>query len=350
MIQEIALGLIYAKQNNRQSFTGIDDLASSILEHGLIQPITVRPDGNGRYIILAGERRYRAHQHAGLETIEAIVKDDISSSQSYLITLLENDNRQETNDIEKALGYSRAIDTLGLEPADLARAIGKRIDYIDRRLALLELRPDIQKLVADGQLLISYALAMAGLDHDRQLIAMKALNDNPAPTLAWFRTIAGELLDQQTQLGLDFGLFGDGSEIAELEPVTITMPSDPADYRPSFDPSHMASSVANELERWQTAMAGWQHLGKIAKCDQCQAIIIVLEAMARALPAMASSDNPADRVWRLLLERGPMTTRSIYQFANIARAQWLTIKSNLLADGRILESSSGRGYRYTAIQ
>jgi ParB/RepB/Spo0J family partition protein len=346
MIQDIPIDLIKGQQNNRSVFTGISDLADSIMAHGLLQPITVKPDpaGDG-YILLAGERRYRAHVHANLKTIAADIRQ-VSSSEGYLITLLENDNRQATNDIDKAVGYDRAINEFSMTKQELSKAIGKRLDYIDRRLALLHLRSDLQKLVADRQLPITYAGAMVELDHDRQLIASKALNENPAPTIAWFARICGALLDQQNQIGFDFGMFG-APEDALPEALQVSLPDDPSDYRPSFNGAAMLDDLARQVDQWTIARDGWRELGKTNKVDQCQTIIDMLDAMARAMPAAMPATSPADRIWRLLADNGPMTTREIYQYGNIDRAQWHAIRAQL--SDRISEARAGRGYRYTAI-
>jgi ParB/RepB/Spo0J family partition protein len=346
MIEHIPIELIKAQQNNRSVFTGISDLADSIMAHGLLQPITVKPDpaGNG-YILLAGERRYRAHVHAGLKTIAADIRQ-VSSSEGYLITLLENDNRQDTNDVDKAAGYHKAIHDHGMTKQELSKAIGKRLDYIDRRLALLHLREDLQKLVADRQLPITYANAMTDLDHDRQLIASKALNENPAPTISWFARICGELLDQQNQIGFDFGMFGAPDDPLP-DDLIVSLPDDPSNYRPSFNGAAMLDDLARQIDQWTIARDSWRELGKVNKVTQCQTIIDMLDAMARALPAAMPADNPADRIWRLLADNGPMTTRQIYQYGNIDRAQWLTIRAQL--SDRISEAKAGRGYRYTAI-
>lgn len=351
---DIKLELIDTRQNNRQKFTGIDDLALSIAKHGLIQPITVKPANDGRYTLLAGERRYMAHlwlQSNGhnVNTISANVLD-VTDNESYLITLLENDNRVQTNDIEQGVGYHRAMTDYGMSMANLARAIGKRKDYIERRISLLSLRDDIQKLVADGQLSIGYAVAMIELDHNRQFIALTALRDYPngSPSLTWFRNVTAELLTQQGQMSMSFGLFGDGSDMVIPSIAKVTLPDNPKHYRPSFNPLNMTDDIKQQLDHWRQNMDQWNNLGKPNMVDQCETVVTMLEAMLSAMPAIVASDNPADRIYRVLLERGSMTTRQVYQYCNIDKTQWGSIKFSLLTSGRIVETKAGRGYRYNA--
>jgi len=347
MIEHVALSRIRAKQNNRESFADIDSLAASIAQYGLMSPITIEPANDGNYTIIAGERRYRAHVMLGLETIKADIVEK-SPAESYLMTLLENDNRQQTNDIEKAKGYHKAICDHGLTMADLAIAVGRRQDYIERRLSLLRLRPDVQKMVSDGTLPITYANCMVDLDNNRQLLAIKALNDNPTPTVTWYRKITGELLDQQNQQSFDFGLFGNGDDMRLPDELKVILPDDPAGYRPRLDPANMIGSLELEISKWAIARDGWRELGKDSKAGQCQAIIDILGAIMATLPAAMPAESDSERIRRLILDHGSMTTREIYQFGNIARAQWQTIKAEIGA--ALIETPAGRGYRYSIAQ
>lgn len=351
----IPIEQIFTRQNYRTNFDDIDTLALSIYHYGQKTPITVKPADNGQYALIAGERRYRAflylleHGYHGpsVDTIRAEVEHG-TDKDSFLSTLSENLARQQTNPIEDGRGFAHGLE-LGHTIETMALISGLRCDAIERRLSLLNLRDDIQKLVADGNLGITYATAMIELDHNRQLLAMCAFQDNPTPSIKWYRGIVAELLEQQRQQSFSFGLFGDGSDMVLPDNMKVTLPDNPKHYRPSFNPLNMTEDISQQLAHWQQTTAAWDTLGKPNMVAQCKTIVDMLAAMLAALPAVAASDNPADRVYRTLLERGQMTTRQIYQFCNITRSQWGTIKFNLLTAGRISEIKAGRGYRYNAV-
>jgi ParB family chromosome partitioning protein len=114
------------KDQPRKSFdkTAIEELAASIKEHGLLQPIVVKPLTNGTYRIIAGERRWRACRLAGLEKVPVIVKD-LGEQEVMEVALIENLQRQDLNPVEEALGYRALIDTYNLTQEEVAVRVGK---------------------------------------------------------------------------------------------------------------------------------------------------------------------------------------------------------------------------------
>ena len=349
-IVEIPVNKLHDRDNNRENLGDIAGFATGIEEIGLIHAIEVKPDSviPGDYTIVAGHRRYYAFIHLERVTIPCIVKSGLSPAQSYLITLAENNNRLETNDIEKARGYHHGIHNLGLDIEIIAKSDGRTKSYITRRLDLLSLRDDIIKTVSDGQLLIGYAHCMVNLDRNRQQMAMLALRDNTSPSVKWFKTICNELLSQQSQQTMTFGLFGDGSDMVIPETIKAVKPPEPAGFMPDFSPATINADIANQLIIWRQAYDDWQSLGKANKANQCQAIVTTLQSIAEVLPALAPIETkPADRIFNLIADHQSLTTRAIYQLGNINKAQWLEVKSNLLENGRIVETASGRGYRYS---
>lgn len=341
---EISTDLIDAEQNNREDFSHVPGLAESIKARGQDQPITVVRKAGGRYLLIAGESRTRACRLLGIP-VKAIVREDLSRRDGYMLTLAENDARKETNDLEKALGYRRAIDDHGYTVADIAQHTGKRPDYIERRLNLLTLREDVQKLVKDGQLSIGYANLMVGLDVNRQLIAMRQFRENPSPTVRWFASVCGDLLAQQQQQGL-FG-WGYGEGVAEQVPAKVVLPPDPARYRPSFSSGNMRQSVADELGKWEEAGAGWAKLGKDNKTESCRAICQVLACWLESLPDVPEVDQAAEKLAGLLAERGTMTTREVLQYANMDAAEAGPVLERMSQAGRITKEKAGRGWRYS---
>jgi ParB/RepB/Spo0J family partition protein len=187
--------------NDRRSFdpAKLAELAESIRQNGLAQPITVRPLA-GRFQIVAGERRFRAVRDLlGWPTIPAIVRvlDDATASA---IMLAENLNRVDLNPIEEAQAFDVRIRHLGWTEQQVADAVGISLEIVRRRLSLLALVPDAQFLVAKGHLPIGHAECLVRLDVNRQRIALRTLNDSARlPTLAVWRSFISQLLEEQAQ-------------------------------------------------------------------------------------------------------------------------------------------------------
>jgi ParB family chromosome partitioning protein len=144
----------------------LGELAASIAQVGVLQPVLVRPAG-GRYELIAGERRWRAAQRAGLTTVPAVVRttDDASSVEHALV---ENLHRQDLTPLEEAAAYQQLIEDFGLTHDDVARRVGKSRSTITNALRLLGLPPAVQHLLADGKLSAGHARALLGTP-DRSL-------------------------------------------------------------------------------------------------------------------------------------------------------------------------------------
>lgn len=146
----------------------LTELSASIAEMGVLQPILVRPLGDGAFELVAGERRWRAAQRAGLATIPAIVRttDDASSVEQALV---ENLHRQDLTALEEAAAYQQLLDEFGLTHDQMATRVGKSRSAITNSLRLLGLPPAVQHLLADGQLSAGHARALLGTpDRARQ--------------------------------------------------------------------------------------------------------------------------------------------------------------------------------------
>lgn len=146
----------------------IDELAKSIEIHGVIQPILVRPSGEG-YEIVAGERRWRAARRASLKQIPCIIRE-LSEEQNMLVSIIENMQREDLNPIEEAGALNQMITTFGLTQEEVSKSIGKSRPYIANALRLLKLPPEIQEMVAAGSLTSGHARAIAGIkEKEKQL-------------------------------------------------------------------------------------------------------------------------------------------------------------------------------------
>ena len=129
----------------------IKELSSSIIEHGIIQPLVLRKIDKERYEIVAGERRWRAARAAGLEKVPSIVRD-FTDEENMIIAIIENMQREDLNSIEEAEGLRQMIETYGFTQEEVSRSVGKSRPYITNALRLLKLPPNIQEKLADGQI------------------------------------------------------------------------------------------------------------------------------------------------------------------------------------------------------
>ncbi len=139
-------------RNPRRSFAEADlvDLSQSIREHGVVQPIVVRPAEGGRYELIAGERRWRAAQRAGLTEIPVIVRE-VNDRTALELAIIENVQRADLNPVEEAAGYQQLIDEHGYTQADLGQVIGKSRSHVANTLRLLKLPDAIRDMLVDGQ-------------------------------------------------------------------------------------------------------------------------------------------------------------------------------------------------------
>ena len=140
----------------------LEELAQSIRSNGIIQPLLVRRHEN-RYQLVAGERRWRAAQRAGLPRVPAVVRQ-IPEDKLLELALIENIQRQELNAIEEAHAYKRLIETLGLTQEAVAQRVGRDRSFITNYLRLLRLPEDVQRLVEEEKLTMGHARALLGVD------------------------------------------------------------------------------------------------------------------------------------------------------------------------------------------
>jgi ParB family chromosome partitioning protein len=149
----------------------LEELAESIRQLGLIQPITVKRDGE-KYIIISGERRWRASQRAGLETLPAYIRE-VDDENLHAMALVENIQRQDLNAIEIALGMQRLIDECGLTQEAMAEKVGKKRSTVSNYMRLLSLPSEVQLALKEGIISMGHAKAIAGLNAEDQIKALK---------------------------------------------------------------------------------------------------------------------------------------------------------------------------------
>ena len=146
----------------------LDELAQSIKAQGVMQPIVVRAIGGGRYEIIAGERRWRASQQAGLETIPALVRD-VSDEAAIAMALIENIQREDLNPIEEAVALQRLQQEFQLTQQQVADAVGKSRVTVSNLLRLIALPEEIKTLLSHGDLEMGHARALLGLPAEQQI-------------------------------------------------------------------------------------------------------------------------------------------------------------------------------------
>jgi ParB family chromosome partitioning protein len=152
----------------RMDQASLAELADSIRVRGVIQPVIVRPVDDGGYEILAGERRWRAAQLAGLERVPAIIRE-VADDAALGIGLIENIQREDLNPIDKATGLKRLIDEFGLTHDEAAKALGSSRSAVTNLLRLLDLAMAVQEMLLDGRLDMGHARALLGVGNARQV-------------------------------------------------------------------------------------------------------------------------------------------------------------------------------------
>jgi ParB family transcriptional regulator, chromosome partitioning protein len=156
---------------HRTDPTALAELADSIREHGVIQPIVVAraPDGDG-HVLIAGERRWQAATQAGLSRIPAVVKD-VTHQQMLELALVENVQRSDLNPLEEAAAYQQLIDEFGLTQEEVARRVGRRRPTIANSVRLLGLPETVRAALAEGEITEGHARALLGAADEVELIA-----------------------------------------------------------------------------------------------------------------------------------------------------------------------------------
>lgn len=177
-VQDLPIAQLHPNRYQpRRTFSeeSIKQLAQTLDEEGLLQPIIVREDGEG-YEIVAGERRYRAAKSLGWEKIPAIV-NNLSDAQTASLALIENLQRENLNPIDEALAYRELMKINNLTQTQLAQNIGKSQSYVANKLRLLKLAPSVQQSLAQGQISARHGRALLALDVDQQGRLLKEILD-----------------------------------------------------------------------------------------------------------------------------------------------------------------------------
>jgi ParB family chromosome partitioning protein len=175
-IKQVPVDLIRpGSQQARRYFDAgaLTELAESIRESGVVQPILLRSTVWG-YELLAGERRWRAAQQAGLHEIPAVIRDDLSDREAFVIGLIENLQRESLTPMETAAGLKRLAEMFELTHEQIGERVGKSREYVSNHMRLLNLAAPVQSMVNEGLISLSHAKVLAGLPlEDQGLLAVQ---------------------------------------------------------------------------------------------------------------------------------------------------------------------------------
>lgn len=157
----------------------LTQLASSIRDYGVLQPILVKPTAEGSFMVIAGERRYRAACQAGLFTIPAIVRS-MEEEEAALVALVENVQRENLGYLEEARAYKKLMDDFGLTQSEIAQKVGKQQSTISNKIRILSLPDDIQEVLTEHMLTERHARALLRVqgENDRRKVIARVIKNN----------------------------------------------------------------------------------------------------------------------------------------------------------------------------
>lgn len=262
-VQGLLASKTQAGDNDRTVFNDaeIGDLAASIRDNGLIQPISVRRVG-ANYEIIAGERRFRAILKLGWDKFPGIVLEADDEAASAIM-LAENTARANIDPIDEARAYQKRTDRFGWSADEIGKRAGVSGARVRQRLKLLRLEPTVQIITRSGQFPLGYAqiLVDADLPHGGQLTAMRLFNAQQRPTLEWFKEIVLKLMEcKQAEMFEDFEMemmtqqAGPGAK-----PDKRRLPR-PAKQSAPVLGSTLAEIITNQVQYWEDASRAWNSI------------------------------------------------------------------------------------------
>jgi len=189
-LHELPLSMVHPNPDQpRQTFDdgSLEELAASLKAYGQLQPIAVRPVADG-YIIIAGERRWRAAQLAGWTEISAVVRDNLTEEQAFELSLMENVVREDMNPVEEAGAYQRLLD-IGIPEGDICERFGWMKGTVTWKVQVLGCREDIRHLVARRQLTLIQGIQLGRLSYNGQAKALRVLTSERLDQVAFTQLV-----------------------------------------------------------------------------------------------------------------------------------------------------------------
>jgi ParB family chromosome partitioning protein len=213
----------------RMDQASLAELAESIRARGILQPIVVRPVGEDKYEILAGERRWRAAQLAGLPKVPALVRE-VPDEAALGIGLIENIQREDLNAIEEAAGLKRLIEEFHLTHDEVAAAIGRSRSSVTNLLRLLDLAKAVQDMLLDGRIDMGHARALLGVGKSTQVelaeqVASRGLSVRETERLVQHASAAPKVPARGAKAGADADTRRLQEELSEVLGATVTVKS-----------------------------------------------------------------------------------------------------------------------------
>lgn len=227
MLQQLTIGLLQPGKYQPRTHMdpeSLQQLADSIRARGVMQPVLVRPIAGGRYEIIAGERRWRASQMAGLTDIPALVRE-IPDEAALAMALIENIQRENLNPLEEALGIQRLVDEFDLTHQAAAEAVSRSRSAVTNLLRLLNLAPRVQEMLMQNMFDMGHARALLGLTQVNQIdaaheIIKKGLSVREAEKLAQRMLKPGKISPEK---GADRDVFRLQEELSERIGARVTL-------------------------------------------------------------------------------------------------------------------------------
>ncbi len=165
-----------ASDQPRKTFSdeSIAELAASIAEEGILQPIIITPTDDG-YKIVVGERRWRASQKAGLKKIPALIIEELTPERRIFLSIIENIQREDLNPLEEALAYKQLQDQFDIKQSDIAERVGKSRSTVTNMLRILKLPAKVKQMLQDNLLTMGHARALLSLDNEHAMLQLARL-------------------------------------------------------------------------------------------------------------------------------------------------------------------------------
>ncbi len=205
----------------------LDELAASIREHGVLQPILVRPTGENRYQLVAGERRWRASKLAGLETIPALI-EEIDDDTALEISIIENLQREDISPLDEAAMYDRMVREHGYSIRKLADKLGKDKGYLENRLRLADAPPEVRELVSLRKDTLSHAYELMKVDDPRKRRRLAEQVARGELTLVKLRDKIEGRRSRPVRVADDIGIDDAGHDDGDLGLEDVIVPERPA--------------------------------------------------------------------------------------------------------------------------
>lgn len=220
----------------------IEELAQSIKENGVLQPIIVQNNEDGTYCIIAGERRFRASKIAELATIPCIIKNT-DQNQSFIIAMIENIQRSNLNPIEESLGYKTLLEKFNLSHNDIAKIVGKSRSHISNMIGLLSIPSEVKEMISSGEISTGHAKVLKKIENHKELTAIaQKIKNEKLSVRDLEKTLHEALQEEQKSLQknentikiIDFGTI-DTQEQQDNAYLSHSVPKDILDMEDAFN-------------------------------------------------------------------------------------------------------------------